>query len=455
MRVDRRLRLQLAAQSGIFLVLLIVLITLLAFLARQFRAEWDVTHAARNTLSQSTRDVLKQLEGPLAITAYAVMQDASGVNVQKLVEERLHPYQREKKDIALVLIDPREQPKRAAAAGLRSPNEIVVEHRGRSERIAVGDFNEQAFANLLLRLARGAMSLVLWLDGHGERKLNGVANHDLGDFGRHLQQKGFTVNSVNLAVAQQVPDNAALLVIASPQVDLLPGEVQKVRHYLDRGGNLLWLIDPEPLRGLQPIAEMLGLVLGPGTVVDFVLTPRTGPPVFAIGTAANYGRHPITDGFQLNTVFPNARQIGYVESDHWRITPLIDVAQRGWVEVGALDSKAAFDKTRDIPGPVNIASGFERTVGDRQQRVVVVGNASFLSNSFAGNGGNLELGLKTVNWLAGADSLVAIQPQAAADARLELGQITLYLIALSFLLVLPVAFVLTGAVIWWRRRAAT
>jgi len=455
LKVDRKLRLQLAAQSGIFLVLLIVLVMLLAFLARQYRTEWDVTHAARNTLSQSTRDILKQLEGPLAITAYAVAQDASGVNVQKLVEERLQPYQREKRDIALVLVDPREQPKRAAAAGIRSPNEIVVEHRGRSERIAVADFNEQVFANLLLRLARGAMSLVLWLDGHGERKLSGIANHDLGEFGRQLQQKGFIINSVNLAIAQEVPDNAALLVIASPQVDLLPGEVQKVMHYLDRGGSLLWLIDPEPLRGLQPIAEMLGLVLGPGTVVDFVVRSGTGPPVFAIGAAANYGRHPITEGFQLNTVFPNARQISAVESDVWRITPLIDVAQRGWVEVGALDSKVSFDKTRDISGPVNIASAFERTVGDRQQRVVVVGNASFLANSFVGNAGNLDLGLNTVNWLAGADNLVAIQPQPGADARLELDQITLYLIAFSFLLALPVAFVLTGAVIWRRRRQAT
>ena len=64
------------------------------------------------------------------------------------------------------------------------------------------------------------------------------------------------------------------------------------------------------LRGLQPLAEMLGLVLTPGTVVDFLLQPRTGPPVFAVGAAGNYGRHPITDGFRLNTLFPHARQIG-------------------------------------------------------------------------------------------------------------------------------------------------
>ena len=53
--------------------------------------------------------------------------------------------------------------------------------------------------------------LVLWLEGHGERRLDGSANHDLGDFGNQLLRKGFRVNSINLAVAQDMPANAALL----------------------------------------------------------------------------------------------------------------------------------------------------------------------------------------------------------------------------------------------------
>ena len=145
-----------------------------------------------------------------------------------------------------------------------------------------------------MRLARGADTLLMWLEGHGERKLNGIANHDLGEFGRQLQQKGFRLVSLNLAVAQDVPKNAAVLIVTTPQVDLMGAEVGKIKRYLESGGNLLWLIDPEPLRGLEPIAEMLGLVLTPGTVVDFVLKPRSGAPVFAVGAAGNYGRHPIT-----------------------------------------------------------------------------------------------------------------------------------------------------------------
>lgn len=451
MEINRKLRLNLLFQGGLFLVLLMTFTALLAYVARDYRKEWDVTRSARHTLSQASRDVLSQLEGPVTLTAYAVAKDSRGQNLHKSIQEFLQPYLRAKPDIALSFVDPREQPKLAAAAGVKAPVELVVEYRQRSEHLT--EFNEQALTNTLVRLARGADRLVLWLDGHGERKLNGSANHDLGDFGRQLQQKGFKLNSVNLALAQEMPANAAALVIASPQVDLLPAEVQKLQRYLEHGGNLLWLIDPEPLRGLQPVSELLGLVLTPGTVVDPALKPRSGPPAFAV--AAGYARHPITSAFRLNTLFPFARQIGAVESDVWRVTPLIDVAPRGWVEAGKLDDKIVFDKARDIPGPVNIATAFERMVGDRQQRVVVVGSGNFLSNTFLGNGGNLDLGINIVNWLTSDDNLITVQARPSADTTIDLDQVTLYLIVFTFLLLLPLAFIVTGGIIWWRRRRAT
>jgi ABC-type uncharacterized transport system involved in gliding motility auxiliary subunit len=452
MEITPKRRWQLAVHDGIFAVLVIALAALLAWVAREYRIEHDLTRTHRNTVSAATLDVLKQLDGPVTVTAYAMASDARGDSVHRQIQQFLRPYQRAKPDIALTLVDPREQPKAAAAAGVRSPVEMLVDYKGRTERLT--EFNEQAFANALMRLARGSERLVMWLDGHGERRLNGAANHDLGEFGRQLQQKGFRASSVNLGVAQEVPANAAVLLIASPQVDLLPAEVEKIRSFVAGGGNLLWLIDPEPLRGLQPVAELLGLVLTPGTVIDPALTPKSGPPVYALGAAAGYGRHPVTSTLSLNTLFPFARQVGAVESDTWRSVPLVQVAQRGWVEVGKLEGSITFDKNRDFPGPVNIATAFERMVGDRQQRVVVVGNAGFLSNTFLGNGGNLDLGMNMINWLSGDDRLITIQPRPAPDSNLDLQPGALYLIAFTFVLGLPLAFLVTGVVIWWRRRRA-
>jgi ABC-type uncharacterized transport system involved in gliding motility auxiliary subunit len=171
--------------------------------------------------------------------------------------------------------------------------------------------------------------------------------------------------------------------------------------------------------------------------------------------AASYDpRHPITADFHLNSVFPFARQIEATDGGDWHVTKLIEVAPHGWVETGKLDDNITFDKTRDIPGPVNIAVGLERSVEDRAQRVVVVGNGNFLANTFLGNGGNVDLGLNIISWLAGDDNLITLQPRPTVDGDLQLGRGSQYLLLYGFLIFLPLAFAGTGIAIWWRRRKA-
>ena len=449
MKTSAKLRLQMLVQNGLFMALLFALAALLAYFAQEYRVVQDVTQNGRNTLSQQARDVLGKLAEPVRITVYAARQDARG-DLRKQLRDFFAPYQRVRPDLVVNFVDPREEPKLAQAAGIRVPGESIIEYGEKKEHLTT--YNEQSFINALMRLMRAGERLVMTLDGHGERKLHGVANHDLGEFGKQLNAKGFKTNGLNLATAPEVPANANLLLIASPQVDLQPLEVQKIRQFIAGGGNLLWLIDQEPLRGLQPIAEQLGLVLGPGTVVDPDAARVNASPAVAIG--AGYGRHPITDNFNLNTVFPFARQIGINEGRDWRVTRLIDVAPRGWVEMGKLDDKVSFDKSRDIPGPVTIALALERAVNDRPQRIVVVGNGSFLANQFLGNGGNLDLGMNMVNWLCGDDALITLQPRATLDSSLDLGRTSQYFLLFGFFVFLPLAFAATGVLIWWRRRKA-
>jgi ABC-type uncharacterized transport system involved in gliding motility auxiliary subunit len=86
--------------------------------------------------------------------------------------------------------------------------------------------------------------------------------------------------------------------------------------------------------------------------------------------------------------------------------------------------------------------------------VVVAGSGHFLANEYLGNGGNLDLGINMLNWLAGDDRLITIQPRARKDLNLELSRLALIAISFGFLIVLPLAFLVTGGAIWWRRRKA-
>lgn len=446
--VNKKMRMHWQMQNGVFVVLLILFVVLLGYLAWETRLQWDVSQNGRHSLSQASVEVLKKVNGPVNITVYATAQDAKLGDIRKIISEFLSRYERVKPDFTVTFIDPAEQPKLTQDAGVQVNGEMVVAFNGRREHLTT--FNEQALTSLLMQLARSREKLVMTLAGHGERKLDGIAGHDLGEFGRQLTTKGFKIGTLNLSIDQDVPANASVLVIASPQVDLSDGEVDKLLAYIARGGNLLWLIDQEPLHGLQPLAEKLELTLTPGVVVDPQAQQIKLPITFALG--ANYGQHPVTHNFDYITMFPFARQITINENEEWHSVSLVEAAQSGWVETGKLDSGITFDKTYDVSGPVSIAVTLSRTLQDREQRIAVIGSGNFLANTYLGNGNNLDFGINLVNWLTGDENLITIQPRATLDGSLILSEPTLIIIAGGFLIVLPLAFLASGAIIWWRRR---
>ncbi|MFZ2541302.1 MAG: GldG family protein [Gallionella sp.] len=440
----------------LFVVLLLGVALGLGYLAARYHLQRDLTHNASNSLEPASVEVLRQLSGPVNITVYATKQDARLGDIRKIIRDFFSLYQRYKADINLVFIDPSEEADHARAANIQLNGEMVFEYAGRSEHLT--QINEQIVTSTLLRLAHTRDQTVMYLDGHGERKLDGIANHDLGTlFGAKLKQNGFHLSSLNLALAQEVPNNANVLVITQPQLDLMPGEVDKLLRYVNRGGNLLWLIDAEPLHGLERLAENLDLLLPPGIVIDPAATGINAPSTWSLG--ATYPPHAITRNFNLITAFPSARPLMWNENPDWQHHVLVEVAARGWVSRSLSIDKSpskppAFNKKRDAPGPAIIAMALQRSINDRDQRIVVVGNGAFLANSYAGNGGNVDLGVNMVNWLAGEEHLITLQPRASKDSSLMLSKTELNVISFGFLLVLPLLLAGVGGYIWWKRRRA-
>jgi ABC-type uncharacterized transport system involved in gliding motility auxiliary subunit len=431
-----------------FTALLLAAIVALYQLVALRPAQWDMTQNASNSLADSSVNVLNQLHGEIKLTMYIAGQDANLGDMHRLTRDFVALYQRYKPDISLAFIDPVKQPEEARKVNIHVNGEMLVEYGGKREHLTM--LNEQALTSVLLRMAHTKNQLLMYLDGHGERNPEGISNHDLGEFGKRLKQNGFRLNSLNLALAQGVPDNASMLIITQPQVDLLQGEIDKLLRYIDNGGNLLWLVDAEPLHGLERLTEKLGIILTPGIVIDPAAEEMNIPATWALG--AGYPPHAITQNFNLTTAFPFARAIDWEENAAWHHTTLVEAAPRGWVSRDIPQGKPHFNKTRDIPGPVTIALALQRNINDREQRIVIVGSGSFLANAYSGNGGNLDLGINMTNWLGNEERLITTQPRAVKDDAITLSKIHLTIISGSFLIVMPMLLMLAGAILWWRRR---
>ncbi len=458
MEVTQKSRLHIRVQNITFMVLFLTSIILIAWLTNRYNAQFDWTAGGRNTLSNSTVELLKRMPGPINITAFAT--DSELVPVRKTIREVLGRYQRHKADIKLTLIDPNTAPDQTRELGIRVDGELVVDYQGRKEHIQ--QLHEETITNTLQRLLRSGERSLVFVSGHGERQADGRANHDYGTFFAELAKQGIKANSLALSNAPVIPDNAAALVIASPRVKLLDGEIKLISEHVRKGGNLLWIREPNDASGLDSLATQLGIEFQAGTIVD-PTTQLLGIPDPSYAIVAEYPAHPIIRNLNYLTIFPRAcgvkaKDTGKDKPD-WDIARFLNSAPGSWLETGPLTGGVKFDASKDTKGPVSLGlalsrenkSGKEATAA-KQQRVVVLCDGDFLSNAFLGNQGNQKLGENIINWISNDDSFIDIPAKNTPDKEITLSQGTGIGIALLFLIALPLGLLASGILIWLKRR---
>lgn len=454
MLVTSKTRRHTRLQSMVFTILFIAVMGVLAYLSTRynFTADWTVNN--RNTLSPASSELLTQLDGPITITSYATEDES----VRRAVSDLLDRYRRIKSDLSLQFVNPDLEPETVRALGIRVNGELRIEYQGRTENLK--NLSEQGLTNLLQRLARSGERWLVFVEGHGERKPQGTANHDLGQWSQQLAAKGFKVQTHNLVQTPQLPENTQVLILAGPQMNLLPGEVAIINQYVAGGGNLLWLTDPSTDKkqyGLEPLAKQLGIDFEPGMIVD----PTTqvlgvSDPRFAL--VADYPSHVITQGFDALTLFPQSHGLIIAPPDDWQARVILQTEKRSWSEVGDIAGSIQFDVASDVPGPLTLGVALTRALTsedsgqEKQQRIVVTGDGDFLSNAYIGNGANLLLGMNMVNWLANDDQLINIPVKTATDRLLQLSPLAQGVIGIGFLFVLPLLLAGSGFLIWWKRR---
>jgi ABC-type uncharacterized transport system involved in gliding motility auxiliary subunit len=434
------------SRNFIFYLLLAAAVAMAGWLGIRHHWVWDWSDRARNSLSEPSQQLLQLLEAPLKITSFAPENLALRQQIREIVER----YQRYRPEIRLEFINPTRQPALTRELGIRVAGELRLEYRGRSENLQ--QLDEQHISNAIQRLVQRGERWIVTITGHGERRLTGQANFDLGGFGAELKRRGYRLQSQNLTSTPELPENTGLLLIAGPQTDYLPAEVALVLAYLKRGGNLLWLGDPGGSQGLEPLAQIIGVTRLPGTIVD-ANGAQLGLDDPSIALITRYPDHPAVRGFDLIALFPRAQGLEATAPEGWQAAiPLLTTLPRTWNETGPVQGEVTRDAALgEKAGPLTIGFALSRRESGREQRLLVIGDGDFLSNAFLGNGGNLELGLRLIRWLTGDDRLLEIPAKTGHDLSLNLSLTLGAVIGLGLLLVLPLLLTVTGLLIWWRR----
>ncbi|WP_198266457.1 GldG family protein [sulfur-oxidizing endosymbiont of Gigantopelta aegis] len=350
-------------QNRLFMVLFLIIIGLLAYLSNRYvyLADWTINN--QNSLNEVSLQLLDSLEAPIDIVSYT-----SNTRIKQSVRELVGRYQHLKKDMSLSFVNPNADPEKIRRLNIVVDGEMIVSYQGREEHLT--ELSEQDLSNTIHRLMRAQERKIVFTQGHGERSPDGEANFDLSSFSNHLIKQGFLIEQLNLAKKMHISDNVSVLVIAGPQAAFLPGEVRLLIDYVKAGGNLLWLGEPlnieknQPMHGLLPLSELLGIEFLDGVVVD-PTTQQYGitQPDYAIVT--EYPQHPINNGFTTVTLYPQAAGIErlptYLDEEEqaneqdkaldesnslnislnksFTMLPFLSTIERSWIETSPLKKK--------------------------------------------------------------------------------------------------------------------
>lgn len=460
MKISKKTHLEIRLQNLVFTLLFLIATGLIAWLSTQYTARFDWTYGRQHTLSDASRKVLDLVEGKARILAFV----REGNELRKPVRDMVERYNVYRPVLEVEFVNPDTNPDRVRELGIRVDGEAVVEYQGRSEKLS--EVDEASLTSALQRLEAPEKRRIVFLQGHGERSPEGREAHDYKQFVDEVAKKGISSGVVNLALAGKIPEETDVLVIAGPKSAVLPGEMRQIEAFIQKGGSLLWMLEPGDLHGLVGLSNLLEFDVLPGIIVD-ASTQLLGidDPTFAL--VVDYPPQLITQGLQQMTMFPTSVALRNKGEGQFEKEPLLVTLERSWTELGAIKDKVSFEKEKgETHGPLELGYAMTRPTSvdssskkpeggtDRlkDQRIVVIGDGDFLSNHYLGNGGNLELGVRIVQWLTRADSMIQIPKVKVPDRKIDLSSLQSASIAVIFLILLPVLLLGTGAWIWYRRR---
>jgi ABC-type uncharacterized transport system involved in gliding motility auxiliary subunit len=442
------------------------------YLAERHNKRWDLTAASQYTLSEQTRKIVQSLTKPVNVTVFARTQDF------ERFRGRLEEYQYLSKQFQVTYIDPEKTPSAADRLKESALGTIVLDYDGREQRVSAPE--EQDITNGLIKLVQAKEPKVFFIQGHGERDPNGSAGDGYSGIAGQLKSDHFVTEPI-LLLQQDIPDDASVLVLAGPKSDLLDPEVAKLKAFLAKGGKLFVLIDPPQSAEAPPLTKTVELVkewgveIGNDAVLDAFAQLRGGQ--LDVPVAAQYPYHPITNTFRIQTAYPYARSVKPIEGGtNGRVPSSIVMSGRNsWAETdlklltGKSQARPDFEGGGDVQGPISLAvavsvpvdgaappkppeGGDAANASKPETRIVVVGDSDFASNAVGAWGGNTDLFLNMVNWLAQQENMIAVRPRNPADRRINVTAGQDRVIFWFVIVVLPGLVFLAGIQAWWRRR---
>ncbi|MEH2438885.1 GldG family protein [Nostoc sp.] len=336
----------------------LAILGLINFLGTRYHLRADLTESQLFTLAPQSRELVSVLPQPVKVWVFDINQNPQD-------RELLENYQRQSSKFKYEYIDPQARPGVAEKFGVKDYGEVYLESGEKRQLVQTVNQNERLseirLTSRLQQLTNSTTAKVYLLQGHGERQLS-PGKDAISQAVQGLGDKNFTTSPLNLGETSKVPQDASVVIVAGPKRGLFEGEVKALQEYLNRGGNLLLMIDPNTDPKLNSLLQEWGVRLDNRLAVDV-----SGESVVGLGPAAplvtEYGQHPITKDFgNGNSFYPISRPLEITSVPGVQATPLLRTKPypKSWAESDLQSEKLEFNEGKDLKGPLTLGVALTR-----------------------------------------------------------------------------------------------
>ena len=492
---------QSATNALIATLSVLVILGLINFLGIRYHLRLDLTDTQLFTLSPQSRELVSNLPETMKVWLFTKEKNSQD-------QELLDNYHRQSNKFKFEYVDPELKPGLAERFGVKDYGEVYLEFQTKRQLVQIISEDERLseikLTNRLQQMINPKTAKVYFLQGHSEHPLS-ASKGAISKAIQGLTDKNFTTSTLNLAERPQVPDDANVLVVAGPQKELLTGEVTALQNYLHRGGNLLLMIDPNTNPKIDTLLKEWGVRLDNRLVIDNSgESLQLGPATILV---TEYGQHPITQDFANNiSVYPLTRplEIDPVSGVESMVLLKTKPYPSSWAESDQKSEKLEFNEDKDLKGPLTLGVALTRKLSNspiptaetsptptptptaktsptptptptsktsptaiptptataktspntaKESRLVVFGNSNFATDILFEQQLNGDVFLNTVSWLSQQDEkLLSIRPKQPKNRRIIISNLEANLLTISAVFLLPLLGLLTGFIIWWKRR---
>ena len=483
-RVARRFR---VANRIVQIILGLCLVASLNYLAAKYFTRIDLTQSGTYSLAPESKAHIRALEEPVSIIV-TIPNDPEVAELKQIhqhLRKLLREYEAEgmkegKAYINIEFLDIYQQRKRAQDLSnkykLTQENIILIAMGERTREIRQAELyevadnqitgfrGEKVITSAIIDVSAKDEDKIYFLVGHGEMRLEDVDPlRGLSQLEAFLRERNYILATLDLAVAENIPLDADLIVVPSPQAGLLSEEVEKLRRYMsERNGRMMVLIDPGRRHGMEE------LFYDWGVLADDMLVEDIGPDFRAQGgdlIIRRFAAHPITKllvDYQVTALFGRPRPMrtdpGSLKDPRLKVTQIMGTSDQSWAESDyRTEDPIKFDEERDLKGPIPIATVSTRTAGTGLGinipggRFVAFGNSDFITNNRLRAFGNRTLFFNSMNWALARNSMLNIATRPLESYQVVMSKRDLNR-TLVYYAILPSATALLGLLIYLIRR---